>query len=123
MFGAGRHVSKLPKADIQAGLDWPFLHSQPSRRARNLVVRTLVRLTTSCKPEGIVRMFTKRDLLRSAAMTALAVTTAKSTPVIAQNKAEWPNLLEAKDIAEEGFIYGLPLVMIYAVMQEFAVDK
>jgi hypothetical protein len=33
-------------------------------------------------------MFTKRDLLRSAAMTALAVTTAKSTPVIAQNKAE-----------------------------------
>jgi hypothetical protein len=39
-------------------------------------------------------MFTKRDLLRSAAMTALAVTTAKSTPVIAQNKAEWPNLLE-----------------------------
>ena len=68
-------------------------------------------------------MLTKRDLLRSAAMTALAVMTAKSTPAIAQNKAEWPNLLEAKDIAEEGFIYGLPLVMFYAVMQEFAVDK
>ena len=33
------------------------------------------------------------------------------------------SLIEAKDIAEEGFIYGLPLVMIYAVMQEFAVDK
>ena len=31
--------------------------------------------------------------------------------------------MEAKDIAEEGFIYGLPLVMNYAVMQEFAVDK
>ena len=68
-------------------------------------------------------MLTKRDLLRSAAMTALAATTAKSTPAIAQNKAEWPSLLEAKDIAEEGFIYGLPLVMNYAVMQEFAVDK
>ena len=27
-----------------------------------------------------------------------------------------------KAIAEEGFIYGLPLVMNYAVMQEFAVD-
>ena len=67
-------------------------------------------------------MLTKRDLLRSAAMAALAATTAKSTPAIAQNKAEWPNLLEAKDIAEEGFIYGLPLVMNYAVMQEFAVD-
>ena len=68
-------------------------------------------------------MITKRDLLRSAAMTALAVTAAKSTPAFAQNKAEWPRLLEAKDIAEEGFIYGLPLVMNYAVMQEFAVDR
>ena len=68
-------------------------------------------------------MFTKRDLLRSAALTALAITSAKSTPAIAQNRADWPNLFEAKDIAEEGFIYGLPLVMIYAVMQEFAVDK
>ena len=68
-------------------------------------------------------MLTKRDLLCSAAMAALAVATAKSTPAMAQDKAEWPNLLEAKDIAEEGFIYGLPLVMIYAVMQEFAVDR
>ena len=68
-------------------------------------------------------MLTKRDLLCSAAMVALAATTAKSIPVMAQNKAEWPSLLEAKDIAEEGFIYGLPLVMNYAVMQEFAVDR
>ena len=68
-------------------------------------------------------MLTKRDLLRSAAMAALAVSMAKSTPIFAQNKAEWPSLLEAKDIAEEGFIYGLPLVMFYAVMQEFAVDR
>lgn len=37
--------------------------------------------------------------------------------------AEWPDIIEAKDVAEEGFIYGLPLVMNYAVMQEFAVDK
>jgi hypothetical protein len=68
-------------------------------------------------------MLTKRGLLRSATMTALAVTMAKPTPVVAENKAEWPGPLEAKDIAEEGFIYGLPLVMIYAVMQEFAVDR
>jgi hypothetical protein len=69
-------------------------------------------------------MLTKRDLLRStAALAALAVATAKSTPAIAQNRADWPRLLEAKDIAEEGFIYGLPLVMNYAVMQEYAVDK
>jgi hypothetical protein len=29
---------------------------------------------------------------------------------------------ETKAIAEEGFIYGLPIVMNYAVMYEFAVD-
>ena len=34
-----------------------------------------------------------------------------------------PGIVEAKDIAEEGFIYGLPLVMNYAVMHEFAVDR
>jgi hypothetical protein len=34
-----------------------------------------------------------------------------------------PGIEETKAIAEEGFIYGLPLVMNYAVMQEFAVDK
>lgn len=68
-------------------------------------------------------MLTKRDLLCSAAMAALAATAAKSTSVMAQNKAEWPSLLEAKDIAEEGFIYGLAPVMNYAVMQEFAVDR
>ena len=34
-----------------------------------------------------------------------------------------PSILEAKNIAEEGFIYGLPIVMNYAVMYEYAVDK
>ncbi|SHI04355.1 DUF1254 domain-containing protein [Bradyrhizobium erythrophlei] len=38
-------------------------------------------------------------------------------------KAEWPNPLEAKAIAEEGFIYGLPIVMNYAVMYEYSVDR
>ena len=33
-----------------------------------------------------------------------------------------PSLAETKDIAEQGFIYGLPLVMNYAVMNEFAVN-
>jgi hypothetical protein len=37
--------------------------------------------------------------------------------------AQWPDLFEAKAIAEEGFIYGLPIVMNYAVMYEYAVDK
>jgi hypothetical protein len=34
-----------------------------------------------------------------------------------------PSIAEVKAIAEEGFIYGLPLVMNYAVMNEFVVDK
>jgi hypothetical protein len=38
-------------------------------------------------------------------------------------RAEWPSVFEAKAIAEEGFIYGLPIVMNYAVMYEYAVDR
>ncbi len=34
-----------------------------------------------------------------------------------------PGIAETKAIAEEAFIYGLPLVMNYAVMNEFVVDK
>jgi hypothetical protein len=34
-----------------------------------------------------------------------------------------PGIAETKAIAEEAFIYGLPIVMNYAVMQEFSVDK
>jgi len=68
-------------------------------------------------------MLTKRDLLRSAALAALIVTTATPVPANAQAKAEWPDIREAKAIAEEGFIYGLPIVMNYAVMYEYSVDR
>ena len=34
-----------------------------------------------------------------------------------------PGIVETKAIAEEAFIYGLPLVMNYAVMNEFVIDK
>jgi hypothetical protein len=68
-------------------------------------------------------MLTKRDLLRSAAIVAITATTTKSGPARAQAKAEWPDIIEAKAIAEEGFIYGLPIVMNYAVMYEYSVDK
>ena len=67
-------------------------------------------------------MLTKRDLLHSAALAAIAITAAKAVPANAQAKAEWPDIREAKAIAEEGFIYGLPIVMNYAVMYEFSVD-
>jgi hypothetical protein len=68
-------------------------------------------------------MLTKRDLLRSAALAAMTITTMTPAPANAQAKAEWPDLREAKAIAEEGFIYGLPIVMNYAVMYEYSVDK
>jgi hypothetical protein len=34
-----------------------------------------------------------------------------------------PSIAETKDIAEQGFIYGLPIVMNYAVMYEYSVDR
>src|SRR5580692_5957674 len=68
-------------------------------------------------------MFTKRDLLRSAAMAAITASTAKSIPVHAQASADRPGFFKAKDIAEAGFIYGLPIVMNYGVMYEYAVDR
>jgi hypothetical protein len=34
-----------------------------------------------------------------------------------------PGIMETKAIAEDGFIYGLPIVMNYAVMYEYSVDK
>ena len=68
-------------------------------------------------------MLTKRDLLRSAALAAITASTTKSVPVLAQASTDRPSFLKAKDIAEAGFIYGLPIVMGYGVMYEFAVDR
>jgi hypothetical protein len=42
--------------------------------------------------------------------------------VASAEDASKPDLDEIRTIAEEGFIYGLPIVMNYAVMYEFAVD-
>jgi len=58
----------------------------------------------------------------------LALVCALTTSVVAgcsdQNGAgAAPGVEQTKAIAEEGFIYGLPIVMNYAVMNEYAVDK
>src|ERR1700680_139462 len=68
-------------------------------------------------------MITKRDLLRSAALTAIAVAVMQPAPVRAQAGANRPEFFAAKDIAEAGFIYGLPIVMNYGVMYEYVVDR
>ncbi len=65
-------------------------------------------------------MLTKRDLIRSAALAAVAGTTAMSPLAAAQERALGG---KAREIAEAGFIYGLPIVMNYAVMFEYAIDR
>ena len=64
-----------------------------------------------------------------AAAAALIVGCGKKDDPIAQAEKKdvakgvaAPSIAETKAIAEAGFIYGLPLVMNYAVMNEFAVD-
>src|SRR5882672_4969142 len=49
----------------------------------------------------------------------------KSDPISKADKtdATKPSIAETKAITEEGFIYGLPIVMNYAVMYEYCVDK
>ena len=63
------------------------------------------------------------------ASTTLMVACGKKDDVISQAEKRdvakgvaAPSIEQAKAIAEEGFIYGLPLVMNYAVMYEYAVD-
>jgi hypothetical protein len=63
-----------------------------------------------------------------AATTLIAGCGKKDDPIAQAEKKDVakgvaaPSIAEVKTIAEEGFIYGLPLVMNYAVMNEFAVD-
>jgi len=54
------------------------------------------------------------NLLAAALVSALAFTSVRAADLTPA---------ETKAIAEEGFIYGLPIVMNYAVMYEYSVDK
>src|SRR5882757_6098621 len=56
----------------------------------------------------------KLNLLAVALASALAFTSARAADLTPA---------ETKSIAEEGFIYGLPIVMNYAVQYEYSVDK
>src|SRR5450755_1967483 len=62
--------------------------------------------------------------LSTGGIEATAQTDAISSAEQADKKAgiAAPGIAETKAIAEEAFIYGLPLVMNYAVMNEYAVD-
>ena len=68
-------------------------------------------------------------LASTVSLTFFAGCEKKHDPISAAAKADEkagiaaPGIAETKAIAEDAFIYGLPLVMNYAVMQEFAVDR
>ena len=55
-----------------------------------------------------------KTIMTAALISALALTTVRAADITPA---------ETKAIAEEGFIYGLPIVMNYAVMYEYSVDK
>ena len=62
-------------------------------------------------------MITRRTLLATTAVAA-------SAPIFGLSPARSaspgrPGFIAAKDIAEEGYIFGLPIVMNYGVMYEF----
>ena len=60
-------------------------------------------------------------LLTGCGQKGDAITAAQET--VEQAGASALSIEEVKAIAEEGFIYGLPIVMNYAVMYEYAIDK
>src|SRR5207247_6656219 len=74
------------------------------------------------------RSFTSTTLAGAIAVTLLIGCNKKGDAIASAEQAHKkagvaaPGIAETKAIAEEGFIYGLPLVMNYAVMNEFAVD-
>src|SRR5437660_1790020 len=58
----------------------------------------------------------------SALLCILAATLVTGCEKKNASGAAAPSIEETRAIAEEGFIYGLPIVMNYAVMNEYAVD-
>jgi hypothetical protein len=64
--------------------------------------------------------------MAAAGVAVLLVCCAASNDAISnaeKTEQHRPGIAETKAIAEEGFIYGLPIVMNYAVMYEYAVDR
>ena len=82
-----------------------------SKRHPSLLVLTvaLAALLVACgKKDDAITQAAKKDVAAGAAVSS-------GVPA--------PGIAEVKAIAEEGFIYGLPIVMNYAVMYEYVVDK
>src|SRR5437763_1103123 len=102
-------------------LSWPC--ASTGRRKKQLMVsgprhrrseRNEINLTDQLPKYPIMKATHSLNLLAVALVSTLAFTSARAADLTA---------VETKAIAEEGFIYGLPIVMNYAVMYEYAVDK
>ncbi|WP_431284768.1 DUF1254 domain-containing protein [Humitalea sp. 24SJ18S-53] len=68
-------------------------------------------------------MSTRRQVLTTAAVGAAAPAILRPVTASAQAGTTWPSPAETRRIAEAGYIFGLPIVMNYGVMYEFAVDR
>ena len=66
---------------------------------------------------------TKSTFISSVLIGAMAVAILTGSATLGTVCAADITPAEIKTIAEEGFIYGLPIVMNYGVMYEYAVDK
>ncbi|TXL13936.1 hypothetical protein BMR05_09480 [Methylococcaceae bacterium HT4] len=90
-----------------------------------LVLATFISILSGCSTKRDSAVATelaniKLELARAElAQAELAQAERADTPTLADNT----ELADIKDIAEEGFIFGLPIVMNYAVMNEFTIDK
>ncbi len=80
-------------------------------------MKTLDRMSIVTFICSVIILVTLIGFEQSANAGSVAEQAEKGVAVIA------PSIAETKDIAEEGFIYGLPIVMNYAIMNEFAIDK
>jgi hypothetical protein len=74
---------------------------------------------------SLSRFALRKGALCSVVVVVLLAGCSKSDSIsqAAKMDASRPGIAETKAIAEEGFIYGLPIVMNYAVMYEYAVDR
>jgi len=83
-----------------------------------------MRLNSACPGAGSLSRSTfLAALLGSALMVGCSKDDAISQAEKVQDAGPGPSIAETRAIAEEGFIYGLPIVMNYAVMYDFVIDK
>jgi hypothetical protein len=72
--------------------------------------------------EKVLMKIKRSNGIASVLLCAFAATVVTGCEKKNANGVAAPGLEETRAIAEEGFIYGLPIVMNYAVMNEYAVD-